>query len=132
MYQVHGDFVNNVFETNCTGCPLECSKSSFEISSSSGSIYDNTNNLDFNNKFKNFTFDDIKKRFIQFSIYFDELKQTTFKQIPKMDKNQLFSNIGGYLGLLLGASVFSVVEIIEIIFIIVFTYLKKIVDVKQI
>ena len=47
-------------------------------------------------------------------IFYESLSYTMSTEIPKMDLVSLFSNIGGTLSLLLGVSVFSVFEIVEV------------------
>jgi hypothetical protein len=52
---------------------------------------------------------------IKFNIYYDSLSYTISTESPAMDVVALLSNIGGTLGLFLGVSVLTAVELIEII-----------------
>lgn len=46
------------------------------------------------------------------SIYFGDEEFTAYKRFESYSQTQLLSNIGGYLGLFLGISVLSLVEIV--------------------
>ena len=46
-------------------------------------------------------------------VYFDELKYTNITKLPKIDAFDLIASIGGYMGLLLGISFLTLVEVLE-------------------
>ena len=54
------------------------------------------------NKKENFTFDEIKQRAIAVNIYYPQLKYTEITELKKTSLIDLFSNIGGTIGLFLG------------------------------
>ena len=58
-------------------------------------------------------------------IYYNELKYTLISEEPKTEIFNFISNIGGILGLFLGVSFLSIIEIFEIIFEIIFIFFKK-------
>jgi len=67
--------------------------------------------------FKNYTtYDEINKHFVGFRVFFKDLKYTLISQEPKTQTFNFISDIGGILGLFLGISFLSFVEIMEIIF----------------
>lgn len=53
------------------------------------------------------------------NVYFEDFEYTIIQQVPKITPFNLFGNIGGVFGLLLGASVMSFVEIFELGFVVV-------------
>jgi hypothetical protein len=83
-------------------CPLECDSVKYET------FYSFTK-YERNNSF-NVKIDD----YVVFGVYFDSLDYTLIDQIPKMNKLDLISNIGGNLGLFIGVSFLSFAEIIEL------------------
>jgi hypothetical protein len=52
----------------------------------------------------------------QVVVYYDDLKYTSISERPLFDGFDLISNIGGSLGLFLGISFISFLELFEIIF----------------
>ena len=57
--------------------------------------------------------DEMKKRYIQLHIYFDNLEVEEREQIPLMSLVQLFSNFGGQMGLYMGASIITLIEFFD-------------------
>ena len=79
----------------------------------SGSIQ-NTKGFSYSNKFKNF--EEVRKYFFSIYIYYEDLKYTIITQQPRSETFNLISNIGGTLGLFIGISFLSFIEILELIF----------------
>ena len=50
-----------------------------------------------------------------FNVYYDELEYTLIRQQPKIEPFGLISNIGWTLGLFIGFSFISILELIEIV-----------------
>jgi hypothetical protein len=59
------------------------------------------------------------------NVYYSDLKYTVLKQIAKMSLIDLISNLGGLLGLFVGISFLTLIEIIEVCFEMIFHYFKK-------
>ena len=59
----------------------------------------------------------ISAGYTKVNVFINELDYTLITQVPRITPDALLSNIGGVLGLLVGASLISLVEIIEIAFI---------------
>ena len=119
------------------GCPLECEDSRFtyhysmstyptssyvrkliNMSSYLNSMYPNYTDLNFN---------EIRNNILAFKIYYDEMKEIVYNEIQKNDIFDLIANTGGTIGLFLGLSLLSFVEIIEMvanILIIIFRHFK--------
>ena len=115
-------------------CPLECDSITYSISSrvetitASGNITNTINDPEF----KRFdSYEEIKKKYFSISIYYPELKYTFITQNPKMEMFDLVSNIGGILGLFIGVSFLSFIEIFELIFEVIFLLFENKIDVLK-
>jgi len=75
-------------------CPLECDSFTYETFLYTGSNYDYVYSL---------------------IIYFEDLKYSLISQQPKIELFGLISNLGGILGLFIGFSFISLLEIIEVL-----------------
>jgi hypothetical protein len=90
-------FLNENYKSCFDYCPLECESMRFEILvSSNWAKYDNYNTFNIH-------------------VFYDELKYTWISQKPKIEFIALISNIGGSLGLFLGTSFISCLELFEIL-----------------
>lgn len=82
-------------------------------------------------------FEYFKKNFLMVKIYFEDNRYTEFTEMPKTTAIDLLSSIGGTLGLFLGISVLSIMELVEIFFQIFHEYFyvkiktQKIIQVKS-
>jgi hypothetical protein len=97
-------------------CPLECDSFEYDITFYTESILsagnispDNIDFLDFK------TYENVSKIFVSISVYYEDLKYTFISQQPKIELFGLISNLGGILGLFIGFSFISLLEIIEIL-----------------
>ncbi len=103
----------------CTECPLECDSSSFSFfdsfadypSPAYAEIIVKSDSL--KRIFTNANYTILKRSVLSFSVYYSELKYTRMKQIPKMVLVDLISAIGGTLGLFIGGSIMSLIELLE-------------------
>ena len=105
-------------------CPEQCDSMSYSISNYveqfpvSGKISEN-NKIDYGlSKFNNY--EEVNKNFAIIYVYYKNLKYTIISQDPKTETFNLVSSIGGTLGLFLGVSFLSFIEIFEILFEIIF------------
>jgi hypothetical protein len=101
-------------------CPLECDSMSYVINSYTEQIALN-GNISLNSKIKidsdDFsTYEELKKNYFAIRVYYNELKYTLISEEPKTEIFNFISDIGGILGLFLGISFLSFIEIFEIIF----------------
>ncbi len=55
-------------------------------------------------------------RYIQFHIYFSKFTTTTYKQMPAITLSSLVGSIGGSMGIFLGASVITCIELVAFLF----------------
>ena len=117
---VYNDFD---YEENCSKqCPIECEITSFGLSEK---VYQYTvpdseilykeelikllNDSNITNK----SDVELNQKIIWLLIYYEDLSYTQIIQIPKMTLPDLVSNVGGILGVFLGISLLSFVEILE-------------------
>jgi hypothetical protein len=62
---------------------------------------------------------------VKFNVYYDTLSYTVLTESINMDVVALLSSIGGSLGLLLGLSLLSFIEVLEVVVETVFIYYKN-------
>jgi len=112
---------NFQFEKCSKYCPLECDSISYSITPLSKSIpgigeIDDTimavNSFNLSNLN---TYEDIKRHYVQLCVYYKNLEYTYIDQEAKTETFNFISNMGGILGLFLGISFLSFVEILEIL-----------------
>ena len=118
---------------NCSKfCPLECEsiEYDFEVSSLENPSEEFYNALlkNRNPNLINGTFETNRKHFLNLNIFYSALKYVQIIQTPKTTLIDLISNLGGSIGIFLGFSIFSLLEIIEILvqMILIFFLNKKI------
>ena len=100
-------------------CPYECDSMLYDLSLSSlefsdENIYDEVNE-EFNLKKTNSS----KSTCASFKVYFPTLQYTHIKETPKTKIIDLFTQIGGSLGMFVSFSIFTLFELIEIVVLIV-------------
>ena len=101
-------------------CPLECDSMNylinnyFELLPDSGNISLNSKSDYGLHNFSNY--EEVNKHFIVLYIYYNKLSYKFISQNPKTEMFNFISNIGGLLGVFLGISFLSFIEIFEIIY----------------
>jgi acid-sensing ion channel 2 len=127
-------YTNDFFQKNCLSeCPLECYFDQFDESLSFTELIPNVYMDYLNSKPKlaaDFTTNKIdlniaKKSFVNLNIFYKSLSYETFTESPQLTLVWLLASIGGYLGLFLGVSVFSVFEPIQVLIEILFIKLSN-------
>lgn len=114
----------NVFDICSKYCPYECDTINFSYTiiteplPSTGKI----NDYDLESKFT--TYEELQKKFVKIIAYYPELRYTFIRQTPKTVLSDLVSNIGGTLGLFLGTSFLSFIEIFELLIILTSIVIK--------
>ncbi len=89
-------------------CKPECDLNRFKIAQNHISIISDEYKAIYN-----ITANDMDKS-VYINVYYSDLKYTIMKQIPKMSLIDLISNLGGLLGLFVGISFLTFIEIIQI------------------
>ena len=104
-------------------CPLECESINYDLLiSSTASLskqgYDSIEKLidRFTSGFSQnkLTYDEVRQRFIVLNVYYADLSYVRISETPKTSFFDLLSNLGGTLGLYIGISFLSLVELVEI------------------
>jgi hypothetical protein len=125
VFNCSKQFLANFNVDICTTyyCPLECDSFSLNIETKSQAIlaFGNVTDNSFYSQLK--TYQDVYKSYFGINVYYEEFKYTFIKQNPKMEIFDLLSNIGGTFSLFLGLSIFSFLELFEILANLVFNLL---------
>jgi hypothetical protein len=116
----------NLIECQAKYCPLECETIKYDLTLSSlvfpsQTFYDSV--LDTNEirliyqsiVKENLTFDSFRSHAVFFNIYYPSLQYTLITESPKISLADLFSQIGGSLGLFVSFSIFTLFEFIELL-----------------
>ena len=74
---------------------------------------------------KNFSDEYANNNFVAIFIHYSSLEYTYSNQIAKMNTFDLISNLGGLLGLFIGMSFMTIIELIEILFELINHFLCK-------
>jgi hypothetical protein len=113
-------FSENSFEQKCKEyCPLECDSIEYSLTTYTldyptvGNISERDITKHFSSKFE--TYEEVQRSFYSLIIYYKDLKYTFIKEEPNMVLADLVSNIGGLLGVFVGYSLISFMEIIELL-----------------
>lgn len=113
---------NSTSSADCTAtqCPLECDSASYEITTSSSryptSYYQSylrahTNIL---GKFPAAAPPELTKTTVYLSVFYDEIATTYTEEVPAITGTSVLGTIGGNLGLFIGASLLTVIELVEL------------------
>ena len=109
-------------------CPLECDSVEYSIETSSLDYM----HIDHYNTYMRsanvnatFTFDEYKQSMLFLFVYYPTMQYTEIRQAPKTSLVDLVSNLGGVIGVFLGFSVFSLVEIVELFLQVVLISINK-------
>jgi hypothetical protein len=116
-------------------CPLECKENNFIISTSflsyphlsrANSLLNNSIiKAHISNISKEFAVDTLRKYVLSVYIYYDDLEYIIIKKSPKIDWLDLISSIGGIMGIFLGTSFLSFIELIDLSVLIIINLLRK-------
>ena len=125
LYKVYHDKVlaPNFFKENCYPlCPLECSTTQYKTYQTSN-LFDPEIYLDVVRERTNFLseYDDqtlsdaaIRSGLVKVNIYYESLSYTQVQETVKINEVSLIATIGGFMGMFLGASLMTFVEIFDI------------------
>lgn len=123
-FAVWDKFINNDINEMCSSlCPAECDSITYSISTSFSGYplksYAESQILTspvIKQRFLNQTYEQIKSSVLSVNVYYDQLGYTVTSQQAKTNLFDVISNIGGLLGLFIGISFLSFIEIIEAIY----------------
>ena len=109
-------------------CPLECDYVTYELTASSLSypnkhFFEEMKNV--SKEYENMSIDELKGSHLALNIFYPNKEYTEISESPKTNFVDLISNLGGALGIFLGLSVFSFIEIFEVMLKILFVLFRK-------
>jgi hypothetical protein len=112
-------FVNQTNEDELYNiCPFECNSIDYDISISTSSA----TSFDYLKEYLEYNYEDEYPKYFNIAtsafrvnIYFSELTYTRIVEVPNYTPISLISNIGGTLGLFLGMSLLSFIEIVDLV-----------------
>ena len=102
----------NLNECQTKYCPLECDTIRYDLTLSS---------LAFNHQYE--FFNEFKYSNVIFQVYYSSTQYTLLTESPKMSLADLFSQIGGALGLFISFSIFTLFELMELLILFIFRLL---------
>jgi hypothetical protein len=121
-------YSNGLVEEKCSAhCPLECDSNSFQLTISNCDYptlayadqlvnYSSVLNRFFpNQSLSTITYDQLKRHILAANIYFSDMKYTSIEEVEKVSFIDFVAGIGGTLGLFLGISFLSFIEIVDIL-----------------
>eukprot|EP00112_Aurelia_sp_Birch-Aquarium-sp1_P000261 Seg10204.1 transcript_id=Seg10204.1/GoldUCD/mRNA.D3Y31 product="Acid-sensing ion channel 1" protein_id=Seg10204.1/GoldUCD/D3Y31 len=108
------DFKFNV-TSNCE-CPHACNEQRYKLSTSTGSWPANSQLSSLCSSLlqvskQNCSREFIKDNFLRLQIYFEDFTVETIEQIPAYGESKVISDLGGIIGLWIGASIYSFFEL---------------------
>jgi hypothetical protein len=109
-------------------CPLECDQYSYEIFHTPHKIIGSGRINKFNDDYiysilpEFQTYENVSKTYYLINVYYEDLKYTLISQQPKIELFGLISNLGGILGLFIGFSFISCLELFEVLAELVYVY----------
>lgn len=116
-------------------CPLECHSVKFNVHTSHADYPTITytsairNNPKIRNKYASnlseLTHESLKRNMLELSVFYGDLGYEKYERLAKMEFSELVSNVGGTLGLFLGMSFLSLIELVDIILQIFFYKLNE-------
>ena len=123
-FETYNSFIKSDVNELCSGwCPVECESTEISVSTSA-SAFPTRSFYEFykdNEYFKRLlrnesaTYESLRESVLELNIYYDSFAYTKIEQSPVSTIVDLVSNMGGTLGLLIGISLLSLVEILEIV-----------------
>ncbi len=106
-------------------CPFECDSIDYEISSFTAtypnSVYKSTLLLDEMISLSNISYEDIGRAVVKVNVFYESMDYKKTEEKVLISSDVFFSNIGGTLGLCMGVSVLSFVEIFELVYLLVYS-----------
>ena len=123
------NFGNSSSNTVCqSSCEFECSPIEFDIKTYNGHYptthYKSILQQWVQNNNKNVSYSDIPDSFAKVNVYYHSMQYLTTEQTQKFQGIDLLSNLGGVLGLWLGISLMTLIEIVELIYNLIYTFVK--------
>lgn len=133
-FEKFSSFFSEHIQDKCPDCTLECDSWRYHLTNSftnyptKAYAHQLMKNPIVRSKFQEpdqVTYEELKKKLLFLNIYYDELKYATIIEIEKTSFLDLIASVGGTMGLFIGVSFLSFMELIEIILKILFAIKKN-------
>ena len=110
-------------------CPLECDSTTYDSQLSSldypsRMVYMRLRALN-ESRMGNTSFEEAKESLISLKVYYSFTQYTEIREVPKTLVFDLISQIGGSLGMLLGFSIFHLIELIEVVVLVCLSFFRN-------
>ena len=118
----YGLFKSSEIDEECLSqCPLECESIDYDLTISSAA-YPTRNYFEFNKDYFNGTrdFEELRSSLYKINIFYPNLGYVELEELPQTSVIDLLSNIGGTMGLYIGISFLSLIEIVEVVLEVIF------------
>lgn len=122
-YSIYANFTNTPRFSSCfDDCPLECKSVQYNLATSQ-SEYPSLFYGDFlirsdkilNNSSRNFSnYAQLKETILSVNVFYDDISYSVVNEVPAKTLEQFIADLGGYMGLTLGSSLLSLIEILEL------------------
>ena len=96
-------------------CPLECDSVSYDLYTSSLE-YPSRETYESFGGMSHVNFTMFRENYLALNVYFLSTQYTDIDETPKTSVLELIANVGGVIGIFLGFSIFSLIEIVELFF----------------
>ncbi|XP_061192829.1 acid-sensing ion channel 2-like [Saccostrea echinata] len=111
------------FQAACN-CLIPCEEVEFEKEISSAQFPSEKFREVLYNLYK---IENISTNYLELKFYYDTFVTDTVEQVPKVDITSVLGNIGGYLGIFLGASLLTITEVFEVVVLTACVFLRRII-----
>ena len=119
---------NNSSEECISACPMECDYAENIVTTSSAKFpnkyYKNLLWKSSKVNASGISFEDIDSAVLRIFVYYETMKYTNIQELPLTDFNTFLSNLGGTLGLYIGISFLSIIELVELIIMLLKTWIE--------
>lgn len=138
IYKTNLKFINNDQDTYCySQCPLECNELLFDFQATYSNyptkwyadmLIVDSNFLQLINRVapnRTLSYDYLKQNTLLLNVFYDKMQYLSSIESPAITIDMLVAIIGGNMGLFLGISVLSFIELVELVFVTVHCCIKK-------
>lgn len=132
--QAQSSFFSQDVKSICGNeCPLECNSITYTTALSVNNFPSEayakvaSNNVKIRERFANrtnITYDELRRNLLSVFVYYDDLVYKSYVETAKMNIADLISNIGGTMGLFLGVSFLSFIELVDVVIHIICLYMQ--------
>jgi hypothetical protein len=124
-FKVYNEFFDKGINEDCLKmCPLECESVGYQLTLSSSNFPTFSSYFIYKNLTKS-SYEVVRENSLAVNIYYQDLGYTRITETPTMIVQDLLSQIGGMLGLFIGFSLLSLIELLELMLEMMFIFFKR-------